>query len=530
MKIISFLMLLLIACIPFNLSAQDASFYKKYAEKGDKEAMYNLANCYINGNGGVQQDFNKATMWLIKATKKNYAPAQVSLAYCYVYGTGVMKDYDKAWELTKKAVKQKDAQAHYLMATMYKEGIHVQANDNQYLQHLCMAANYGDNDAQVELANLTLYGNDKPYVAQNTSEALNLYQKAADQNNGEALLQLGCLYRDGIKGYITKDPHKGYQYIKAAAETGLARALFEYGLLNLYGWGCELDEKEALKYISAAAEKEIPNAYKLMGDIYFYGLGVESNDVDAAKWYQKAVDAGYGNAYSQLAWMYIAGRGVPEDEAKGYQLYKKAADTGYADGYAGLGMCYENGTGVSKNIYTAITNYKKAAEADNNYSQYRLYRIYRKGEGVLKNEKDALQYLRMAADADYTDALWSLGVEYLIGEILHEEESTAIEYMTMAADNGSYFACGVLGTAYYTGIEPFTQDYDKAFKYLSEAVKDMSSMGEELQAEVFRDLGACYRFGRGTTVDNGLASYCTEKAAELGDTGSYDAVKMLRNI
>ena len=53
-------------------------------------------------------------------------------------------------------------------------------------------------------------------------------------------------------------------------------------------------------------------------------------------------------------------------------------------------------------------------------------------------------------------------------------------------------------------------------------------MSNELQAEVYKDLGACYRFGRGTTVDHGLASYFTEKAAELGDTGSFDAVKMLR--
>lgn len=61
MKIKQLLMLMLMVGIAFRLSAQDVSFYQKYAEKGDKEAMYNLANCYINGNGGVQQDFNQAT-------------------------------------------------------------------------------------------------------------------------------------------------------------------------------------------------------------------------------------------------------------------------------------------------------------------------------------------------------------------------------------------------------------------------------------------------------------------------------------
>lgn len=515
-----------IAC---QLSAQDASFYRKYADKGDKEAMYNLANCYLNGNGGVQQDYNMATMWFTKAAKKKYAPAQVSLAYCYLYGAGVMKDYAKAWKLAQSAVKQEEPSAHYLIAQMYRDGYYVQKSDVSYLGFLHSASSLGDDDAQVELGRLYLYGNEKPFVEVNVREGLALYQKAANQGNGEALLQLGCLTRDGLEGYIAKDPQKGFQYIKAAAQTGLARAYFEYGYVNLLGLGCELNVNEAVRYIDAAAKQNVPNAYKVMGDIYYYGLGVEANDVDAAQWYQKAIDAGYGNAYSQLAWMYIVGRGVSENEAKGYQLYKQSADAGYAEGYAGLGLCYENGMGVTKNMSTAITYYKKAAEGGNNYSQYRLYRIYREGNGVSKNNQEALQYLRTAADAEYADALWSLGVEYLIGEILHEEKSLAMENMTKSADNGNCFACGALGTAYYSGESPFSKDYDKAFKYLSEAVEDTSSMSDELKAEVYRDLGACYRFGRGTTVNNSLASYYTEMAAELGDTGSFNAVKMLRS-
>ena len=67
-------------CVIANASAQDASFFRKYADKGDVEAMYNLADCYLRGTGGVTQDYNQSTMWLTKAAKKKYAPAQVSLA------------------------------------------------------------------------------------------------------------------------------------------------------------------------------------------------------------------------------------------------------------------------------------------------------------------------------------------------------------------------------------------------------------------------------------------------------------------
>lgn len=80
-----YLLLMLLVGITMSLSAQDAAFYKKYADKGDKEAMVNLANCYINGTGGVQQDYNTAAEWLTKAAKKNYAPAQASTIGILLY-------------------------------------------------------------------------------------------------------------------------------------------------------------------------------------------------------------------------------------------------------------------------------------------------------------------------------------------------------------------------------------------------------------------------------------------------------------
>ena len=118
-------MLMLMVGIAFSLSAQDASFYKRYADKGDKEAMYNLAECYINGTGGVQQDMSQASYWLTKSAKKNYAPAQVKLAYCYIYGAGVLKDYKQAWDLAQKAIKQQNSAAYYLIAQMCKDGMYV---------------------------------------------------------------------------------------------------------------------------------------------------------------------------------------------------------------------------------------------------------------------------------------------------------------------------------------------------------------------------------------------------------------------
>ena len=196
----------------------------------------------------------------------------------------------------------------------------------------------------------------------------------------------------------------------------------------------------------------------------------------------------------------------------------------------GLAISYQFGMGCKENMSTAVNYYKQAAEQGSNYAQYRLYGIYRDGEGIAKNQQLAIQYLRQAADDDYSDALYSLGYEYAVGEILHQEKSKAVEYMTRAAEKGDAFASAVIGTMYYSGDPSLDieKDYKKAFYYLGYVAYVGKLSNKELLAEVYRDLGACYRFGRGTDVNQSMASFYTEKAAELGDENSLDAVKLLR--
>lgn len=526
MKIEQFLILILTFGFSLTISSQDASFYKKYADKGDEAAMYKLAECYLNGTGGVQQEMNQASYWLTKAAKKNYAPAQVKLAYCYIYGAGVLKDNKLAWELAQKAVKQKDAEGHYLTAKMYKEGIYVPQNWTCWFTSLSNAARLGSSDAQADLGITYLYGNQEANIAQDLNMAIYWLKKSVEQNNANGNFFYGVCYEYGAG--VDKDEKEAYKYYYTAANLGQPLAQCEIATAYLAGKnGFDVNYQEALKYINAAVEQNCPKAYKLMGDIYYYGLGMTEDNNKAAEWYTKASDAGDTSACTQLAEMYIRGVGVTEDKYKGYILYKKAADVDDVNGLGGLGLCYENGYGITKNTITAISYYKKAAEKGDNFSLYRLYLLYRDGNGIGKDTDIAIQYLRQAADNGYNDAVYRLGLEYLTGEVLHEEPIAARNYMTKAADNGMTFAAGVIGTLYYSGIEGFGKDYDKAFKYLYQAIQSPNEFGDNLLSEVYRDIAACYRFGRGTEVNHSLASYYTEQAAKYGDKGSVRAVKDL---
>ena len=64
--------------------AQDVAFLQKYAEKGDTDAMHQLANCYYEGKGGLHKDPVTARYWYEKAAKKGKAESQFMAAYCYL--------------------------------------------------------------------------------------------------------------------------------------------------------------------------------------------------------------------------------------------------------------------------------------------------------------------------------------------------------------------------------------------------------------------------------------------------------------
>ncbi|MCF0219808.1 MAG: SEL1-like repeat protein [Muribaculaceae bacterium] len=266
MKTLKFIISLIFVGLSLSLSAQDAAFFKKYADKGDKEAMYNLADCYFNGKGGVAQDINTGIMWLSKSAKKNYAPAQRDLAICYLYGLGVLIDYKMAWELLNKAQKKGDADATYYIAQMYKNGQHVPKSATLYISNLKTAAQAGSNNALAELGHMYLLGDKDLNIYQDKYTAVQYLQKAAEQNNSDALLDLGFCYRDGVGG-LKSNLEKSFEYIYKAAEAGNTKAYCEVGMCYLQGYGTEQNYDQAFKCLSYAAQQGIPNAYKKYSEI-----------------------------------------------------------------------------------------------------------------------------------------------------------------------------------------------------------------------------------------------------------------------
>jgi class 3 adenylate cyclase len=125
------------------------------------------------------------------------------------------------------------------------------------------------------------------FAGHNLPAARELFGKAADAGNTQAMVLLGTLYSEGLGG--PKNDSDAVRMFRLAADLGYARGMYNLGLM------------------------------------YEAGRGVPAiSDNQAADWYAKAVNRGDGDAAYRLGLMYEDGRGVPKDLSEARRLYTKA--------------------------------------------------------------------------------------------------------------------------------------------------------------------------------------------------------------
>lgn len=59
------------------------------AERGYLDEQYELAMCYLEGNG-LEKDYARAVEWFRKAAEQEHPRAQLELGRCYKNGYGVL--------------------------------------------------------------------------------------------------------------------------------------------------------------------------------------------------------------------------------------------------------------------------------------------------------------------------------------------------------------------------------------------------------------------------------------------------------
>ncbi|MDO8550657.1 MAG: tetratricopeptide repeat protein [Ignavibacteria bacterium] len=158
-------------------------------------------------------------------------------------------------------------------------------------------------DTTTSLAYKSTKPNKKPMPFYQPDLAYRIWQqfnliREANAGNAFAQHELGLRYLLG-DGVIA-DTLQGAIWIKKAADQNLTSAIFNYGILQLNGWGVPWNPFEAFKSFLNAAESGMAQAQHIVGMFYTDNLIVKRDWSLAYTWVKKAADKNYKPAEESL--------------------------------------------------------------------------------------------------------------------------------------------------------------------------------------------------------------------------------------
>lgn len=200
------------------------------ANQGEECAQLHLADIFEKGKDGIQQDYNEALKWYIKASEKGSLKANQRIGRFYEFGMGVRKSFTEALKWYQKDVTDQPTEI-----------------DEQI-------------DAQRLLA-------DKFWEREKYKEALKWYKLVAESSPGSYIYEtIGDFYKDG-KGVKQSMP-EAMKWYKKSAEIGGYSSQLSFGK-RLIEQG---EYKEALYWLEKSAgnkskvDEQVPKLIKKCHD------------------------------------------------------------------------------------------------------------------------------------------------------------------------------------------------------------------------------------------------------------------------
>ena len=233
--------------------------------------------------------------------------------------------------------------------------------------------------AMVELGYFYMEGK---YFKKNEKKAVELFEKAAEKDNLDAIVGLWLCYEGGFG--VEKNKERADIYFKLAVNK--CDADFLDDLIKLY---------EEIEFV----EKNIIKTTKLyekafyFGNSYLHGInGVKRNLEEGIKLLEMAAENGNHKAMFELGYCYQLDGSVEQDPEKATEFYnmaikfyKIATKYNNSEAMVRLGYCYQYGYGVKKSLKKTTKLYEQAVSLGNEEAKIRLEMIQHKEE-TTKNE------------------------------------------------------------------------------------------------------------------------------------------------
>ena len=247
--------------------------------------------------------------------------------------------------------------------------------DRPEIARIQQAAAGADAEAEYLLGSLYRWGLG---VRRDPALALKWQQEAAKQGIPEACASLADIFAHGVG--VPKDVEKAIAWYEKAAPGGNGDA--EYQIAQLYANRESSDPGRARTWFDKAAARSNPRIMLMVARIYGLGTGVPRDTAAVQRLLEAAARSGSDDIKDQVASSYMSGDIVPKDSAKAISWLELAAahDDGMAE--ALLGVMYEAGVGVDKDPKAAAGWFQKSAAQGNLEGQGMMTGIYMTGLGV----------------------------------------------------------------------------------------------------------------------------------------------------
>jgi TPR repeat protein len=145
------------------------------------------------------------------------------------------------------------------------------------------------------------------------------------------------------------------------ARLGDRLAQFNLATMLLRGEGGAADAAAGVEWLRKAAQAGMAQAQYNLGLLYESGTGVDRSLTAATEWWEKAAQQGHVDAQVQLGTQYFLGRGAPKDWALAARWYEAAAENGDPGAQYLIASFYEHGDGVAPDLKRALGWYLQAA-------------------------------------------------------------------------------------------------------------------------------------------------------------------------
>lgn len=279
------------------------------ATQGDVDAQVKLGIIRFEGKDSrgqtVQKNKKEAAKLFREAAAKGNLEAKFRLAICYLSGQGVSKSYDEGMKLLHEAAEAGNSGAQYQLGFRYNQ----KKNLENALYWYTKAAEQGNPGGKFALEKLTQENTATP----RREEAFKKIQKAVEDRRTPKTTQTS----------IFNPQLQTVETLRQAAANGNVDAQVKLGTLYYDGKEVEKNDAEAAKLFRAAADSGNLTAKFKLAICYFTGRGVPKSHDEGMKLLHEAAEAGDSGAQYQLGFRY-----EQIDREKAIYWYKKAAAQG----------------------------------------------------------------------------------------------------------------------------------------------------------------------------------------------------------